>query len=250
MKLRQNDKLTKRQIENAKKAAALAACELIAPNSTIGLGSGSTMRYLAEEIGRRNKKGDNIRVVATSYEMMLLAKNYDIPLLIINNVTTLPLAIDGADEIDPEGNAIKGKGGAQTCEKIVASLAEHYVLIADQTKLVDRLGENMPVPLEILPQAYGLVRRRLERFDCEVTLRTGSGKVGPVITDFGNMILDLRFDGIDDCRLIDRQLNDIPGVIGHGLFTNIVDNAITGFIEQGKIKTQILSFNRTKQKST
>lgn len=243
MNARQNHKVTKQQIEDAKKAAALAACKLIEAGSVIGLGSGSTMMYLAEEIGRRNKKGDNISVVATSFEMLLLAKYYNIPLIIINNVTTLPLAIDDADEIDPEGNAIKGKGGAQTCEKIVASLAEQYILIADQTKLVDRLGERMPVPVEVLPAALGFVRHRLESFDCDVTIRTGSGKVGPVITDFGNMILDLRFDGIDDCRLLDRRLNDIPGIVGHGLFTNIVDKAIAGFIDNGKIKTKILSFN-------
>jgi ribose 5-phosphate isomerase A len=242
----QNHKLTKRQIENVKKAAALAACEMIEPDSVIGLGSGSTMMHLAEEIGRRNKNGHNISVVPTSYEMMLMAKMYNIPLLIINNVTSLPLAIDGADEIDPEGNAIKGKGGAQTCEKIVASLAEQYVLIADQTKLVDRLGKNMPVPVEVLPAAMGLVRRRLESFDCEVTIRLGTGKVGPVITDYGNMILDLRFAGIDDCMMLDRRLNDIPGVVGHGLFTGIVDKAIAGFIENGKTKTKILKFKPTK----
>ena len=244
MNPKQNQKLTEQQIAEEKKAVASEACKFIEAHSIIGLGSGTTMEYIAEELGRRNKNGEDIKAVSTSYEMTLLAKKYDIPILNSSSVSKLYLAIDGADEIDPHGNAIKGGGGAQTTEKIVASLAEQYVLIVDETKLVDTLGKKMPVPVEVLPSALELVLHRLKSFDCQVTIRTGTGKVGPVITDIGNIILDVRFGKIEDCRLLDWQLNNIPGVIGHGLFTEMVDKVIIGFIENEKIKTKIQNFQR------
>jgi ribose 5-phosphate isomerase A len=246
MRAERKQKLTEQQIAEAKKAAATEACKLIQAHSIIGLGSGTTMEYLAEELGRRNKNGDDIKVIPTSYEMILLAKKYDVPILNINSISALRLAIDGADELDLHGNAIKGGGGAQTTEKIVASLAEEYVLIVDESKLVETLGKRMPVPVEVLPSALELVLHRLEGFDCKVTLRTGTGKVGPVITDIGNIILDVHFAQIKDCRLLDRQLNNIPGVAGHGLFAGMVDKAIVGFIDKGIAKTKVQNFQKDK----
>jgi ribose 5-phosphate isomerase A len=246
MSAKQIHKLTKEQIAEEKRAVAMAACELIEAHSTIGLGSGTTMEFLAAELGRRNKNGDNIKVVTTSYEMILLAKKYEIPVLNINSVSRLPLAIDGADEIDPNGNAIKGHGGAQTTEKIVASLSDQFVLIVDETKIVQTLGKNFPVPVEVLPEAMGVVMRRLDSFNCNVTIRTGTGKVGPVITDIGNIILDAKFDGIEDCRSLNHELNNIPGVICHGLFAGMVDKVITGFIENGKVQTKVRNFQHKK----
>lgn len=239
-------KLTEQQIAEAKKAVASEACKLIQAHSIIGLGSGTTMEYLAEEIGRRNRNGEDIKAVPTSYEMILLAKEYDIPVLDANSVSRLQLGIDGADELDPRGNVIKGGGGAQTTEKIVASLAEQYVVIVDETKLVETLGKRMPVPVEVLPSALELVLRRLESFDCKVKIRTGTGKVGPVITDLGNIILDVHFAQIKDCRLLDWQLNNIPGVTGHGLFVGMVDKAIIGYIDTGVPKTRIQNFQKDK----
>ncbi len=238
--------LTKEQIAEEKKAVAMAAGRLIEAHSTIGLGSGTTMEYLAAELGQRNKNGDDIKVVTTSFQMVLLAREYEIPILNINSVSRLSIAIDGADEIDPDGNAIKGQGGAQTTEKIVASLAEQFVLIVDETKIVQTLGKNFPVPVEILPEAMEVVMRRLRNFDCKVTVRTGTGKVGPVITDIGNMILDVKFDKIENPGLLDHELNNITGVVCHGLFAGMADKVITGFIENGKVKTKVRNFQSKK----
>lgn len=246
MNIKKNHHLTKEQIAEEKKAVAMEACKLIEAHSVIGLGSGTTMEYLAAELGQRNKKGDDIKVVTTSYEMVLLAKKYEIPILNINSVTRLPLAIDGADEIDPHGNAIKGYGGAQTTEKIVASLADQFVLIVDETKIVQTLGENFPIPVEVLPEALEVVMHRLESFNCNVTIRTGTGKVGPVITDIGNIILDVKLDMIENPSSLDHELNNITGVVCHGLFTGMVDKVITGFIENGKVQTKAKNFQHNK----
>ena len=245
---KQNTK--KEIIERQKKAAALRAAELVPDGTVIGLGSGSTVAYLIEELGRRKQNGQiDIKVVTSSYESQLLAHRYGIEVLALAGVCKPALMIDGADEIDGSGNAIKGKGGAQTLEKILASLSERYILIADSSKLVDTLGQNSPVPIELIPEALEEVKIELNRLGCKSNIRYGSGKVGPVITDLGNMIVDAYFESIENPRKLARYLDGIPGLIEHGLFVNMVDQVVAGLYQNNEIKTELKNFKKTKRLS-
>lgn len=237
--------INKETIEKEKKAVALKALEMIPNGAVVGLGSGSTVRYLIEELGLKKEKDQiDIKAVATSYDTLLVANKSKIPVLNLNSITNISLTIDGADQIDENGNAIKGKGGAQTCERIVASLSQYYILIVDETKIVQAFRRNSIVPVEILPQSLSLVQQKLKKLDCHFNIRVSDKKVGPVITDMGNIILDLHFNKIKDCELLDQELNNIPGVVGHGLFVNLVDQIIVGILKNGKIKTEIKTFEK------
>ena len=244
MQQRQSEQM----IEEQKKAAALKAAEMIPDQTVIGLGSGSTVKYLIEELGRRRQDGQiDIQVVTSSYESQFLARRFEIPVLVLTGISKLDLTIDGADEIDTQGNAIKGKGGAQTLEKVLAWLSERYILIADSTKLVETLGRAAPVPIEVIPEAVDLVQNRLAAIGCQLSIRTGDGKVGPVMTDLGNMIIDAYFEAIKDPRGLAQYLNNFPGVLGHGLFVNGVDQAIVGVYKDGVIKTELHQYDRIKE---
>ncbi|HBG25522.1 MAG: ribose 5-phosphate isomerase A [Planctomycetes bacterium GWF2_41_51] len=230
-------------ISQAKRAAAVSAVKLVENHSIIGLGSGSTMEFFTQELVARIKEtNDDIKAVATSYEAQFLAYKYNIPLLNLQNVDKLAMTVDGADEVDKNGDLIKGKGGAQLLEKIIASLSQRFIIIADHTKIVDSLGKNSPVPIEVLPPAIRLVQQKLGSLGCTISIRTGSGKVGPVITDLGNLIIDAKFDEIKDAHKLDSDLNNIPGVAGHGLFVNMARQVIIGFIQDAAIKVKTIDF--------
>lgn len=230
-------------LEELKKAAAIEAAKLIEDHSVIGLGSGTTAEFFIAETARRiyEEKLD-IKAVATSYDSQMIAYKYRIPLLTLLNVDKISITVDGADEVDDGGNAIKGKGGAQTMEKIIASMSELFVIIADNTKLVNTLGEKSPVPVEVIPQAMRFVMQRLEALGGITSIRISSGKVGPVITDLGNIIIDTKFGEIGDAQKLNTHLNDIPGVVGHGLFVKIANKLIAAFEEDGQIRIKIKQF--------
>jgi ribose 5-phosphate isomerase A len=224
-------------LSEVKKAAAMEAFKFVKNHTIIGLGSGSTAQFFIIELGEKiREQGLDVKAVATSYEAQLLAYRNNIPLLSLVNVSRVDLTVDGADEVDPYGNVIKGKGGAQTLEKIIASISEQFIIIADHTKIVERLGENSPIPVEVVPQALRLVIHRLELMRSKLAIRISEGKVGPVITDLGNMIIDAKFDSINDPEKLDSELNNIPGVVGHGLFVKMAHRLIAGVIEDDKLK--------------
>jgi ribose 5-phosphate isomerase A len=248
MRTEVRQKQTQQMIEEQKKAAALRAAEMVPHQTILGLGSGSTVKYLIEELGRRKQDGQiDIQVVTSSYESQFLANQYGIPVLVLTGINKLALTIDGADEIDTQGNAIKGKGGAQTLEKVLARLSERYILIADSTKLVEALGWGAPVPIEVIPQAVDLVQDQLSAIGCKSSIRTGDGKVGPVVTDLGNMIIDAYFESIEEPGRLARYLNNITGVLGHGLFVNMVDQAVVGVYKDGVIKTELRNYKKIKE---
>lgn len=141
---------------------------------------------------------------------------------------SLDLVVDGADEVDPDLNLIKGGGAALTQEKIVASATEHLIIIVDSSKLVKRLGEIRGVPVEVIPMAWKLVKIRLEEKGARVVLREGSGKAGPVITDNGNFILDVHFPEISDPGVLERELESITGIVENGLFVGMAEIVYVG----------------------
>jgi len=210
-----------------KRAAALAAVELIPPNAVVGLGSGSTLVYFIQELGLRVRQGQlHVTGVSTSYQARSLAKEYGIPLWDPMDIDSVDIAVDGADEVDPAGNVIKGAGGAQVMEKVVAACAKQFIIVVDERKCVPTLGTRATVPVEVIAPALALVTRRLRELGGKPMLRSGSGKLGPVISDLGHLILDVQFAPIADAVRLDQQINSLPGVVGHGLFINMVDQVI------------------------
>ena len=216
-------------IERAKKKAALEAVQLVEDGFVIGLGSGSTVAYAIEEIGKKIR-GEKLKVlgVPTSYQASLLAIKSGISLTTLNEHPELDLAVDGADQIDKELNLIKGMGGALTLEKIVASASKKLIIVADETKLVDKLGTNQPVPIELLPFALSTVMSKIKEMRGKPVLREAKGKVGPVITDNGNFIIDADFAQISEPEELNTRLKLISGVIETGLFIEMADIVYLG----------------------
>lgn len=213
----------------AKRAAGEAAAQQVEPGMRVGLGTGSTTAFFIEALGRRvQEEGLDVVGTPTSFAAERLARQHGIPLASLDELDALDLAFDGADEIDPALRLIKGRGGAHTQEKVVASCAARFVVLADPSKLVDRLGTTMPIPVEIVPMAFGPVRRRLEALGLRPELRLAKAKDGPVVSDQGFWILDAHADGIDDPERLDAALHAIPGVLDHGLFLGMATEALIG----------------------
>jgi len=216
--------------ESAKRNAALEAVKHVANRAIVGLGSGSTAAFAIEAIGERIRK-ENLAVlgVPTSTQAFLLAVKHGIPVTTLEEHPVIDLAIDGADQVDPNLNLIKGMGAALAREKIVAAASKLNIIVADETKKVASLGEKAhPVPVEVLPFAVPLVQRRIERLGGKPVLREGKGKLGPVITDNGNMVLDVVFGIMADPTVLEIKLKMIPGVVETGLFVGLADMAIFG----------------------
>jgi ribose 5-phosphate isomerase A len=215
--------------EEAKKRAASEAVKHVQDNLIVGLGSGSTAAYVIQQIGEKIRlEGLRILGIPTSHQAMMLAVHFSVPLTTLNEHPQLDLAIDGADQIDRDLNLIKGGGGALTREKIVASAAKQFVIVADETKLVEKLGTNHTMPIEVLPFALPTVMVKLRELKGTPILREGGGKVGPVVTDNGNFVVDANFGPVDDVKELDLQLKLISGVIETGLFVGMADVVYLG----------------------
>ncbi len=216
-------------IEDAKKRAAIEAVKHVQNGQIIGLGSGSTAAYAVQEIGKLvRQKRWRILGVPTSHQAFLLATGCGIQVTTLDEHPRLDLAIDGADQIDPSLNMIKGMGGALAREKIVASASKQNVIVADETKLVKRLGVNHPVPVEVLPFAIATVISKIREKEGKPVLRMGTGKVGPVVTDNGNFLLDVWMKNIDDPKELDTWLKSISGVVETGLFVGVANMVYVG----------------------
>lgn len=217
-------------IEKAKKNAALRAVSHVKDGFIVGLGSGSTAAYAIEEIGNRVKrKGLHVLGVPTSYQAFMLAVKHGIPITTLEEHSTLDLTIDGADQIDTELNLIKGMGGALTQEKIVATASKKLVIVADESKKVRILGENNhPVPIEVLPIAAPVVMRKIRKIGGNPALREGIKKVGPVITDNGNVIIDVNFGLIRKPEELECELKLLTGVVETGLFVKMANLVYLG----------------------
>jgi ribose 5-phosphate isomerase A len=220
----------KQSLEAAKKNAAYTAVQHIKDGFTVGLGSGSTAAYAIEALGERVKRERlSVLAVPTSYQAFLLAVQHGIAVTTLEEHPVLDVDIDGADQIDPNLNLIKGMGAALAREKIVASNSKKFIIIADTGKTVQSLGENgQAVPVEVLPFAISAVTRSIEVAGGKAVLREGKGKVGPVITDNGNVVLDADFGLIADAATLERKLKMVPGVVETGLFVGLADIAYVG----------------------
>jgi ribose 5-phosphate isomerase A len=211
-------------VDRSKQAAGEAAADLVEDGMTLGLGTGSTVAYFLDAVAAR---GLEVGGVATSEATARRCRELGIALLDPGEVDAVDLCVDGADELDRELTLTKGGGGALLREKVVASLAERMVVIATPDKLVDRLGETFPLPVEVVPFATRLVTRRLEDLGFTVAPRRAGGRL--TLTDNGNGILDCRMTGgMEDAALMEVELAMIPGVAESGLFVELADLALLG----------------------
>ncbi len=213
-------------VEEQKRAAGERAAEYVTDGMVVGLGSGSTARYATLAIAERLSSGcvNGIVCVATSNATAALARAQGIPLSSLSRHSRIDLTIDGADEVSPDLDLIKGLGGCLLREKIVAAASAREIIVADERKVVRRLGTRAPVPVEVVRFAYERTRDLLAQTGAECRLRLDG--TDPFVTDEGHYIIDCRYDGIDDPPALERLLNDIPGVVENGLFIGIAEEAI------------------------
>jgi ribose 5-phosphate isomerase A len=210
--------------EQEKEAAARASLKFVEDGQVVGLGTGSTAAYFIKLLAEQVKNGLRIRGIPTSVRSRELALSLGIPLTTLDECQEIAVTVDGADEVDPQLRLIKGGGGAMLREKIVASATKQLVIVADSSKQVPVLGKA-PVPVEVIPFAQALVTRRIRALGADVRLRSAAdGK--PFVTDENNHILDCRFGLIRDADSLARQLNDMPGLVEHGLFVGMASLAL------------------------
>ena len=214
-------------LDELKRAAALAAVEFVRDGMIVGLGTGSTAKHLVIALGEKVRAGMKLRGVPTSRETAELARQQGIPLIDQDNAWIIDVAIDGADQVDPAFNLIKGGGGALLKEKIVAASAKQFIVLVDYTKRVPVLGGSFPLPIEVVPFGWGSTAREVEALTKgRVVLRERNG--APFTTEAGNMIVDVNIDRIDQPGDLEIALNKIPGIVETGLFVNRTDVLIIG----------------------
>jgi ribose 5-phosphate isomerase A len=204
------------------------ALELVPAGAVVGLGTGHAATAFIQVLGEQVRKGFSVRGVPTSKASEDLARQLQIPLVGLDQVETIDVAVDGADEVDPDCNLIKGYGGALVREKIVAAAAKRLVILIGTEKLVPQLGSHGIVPVEVIPFGMALCTRRLAALGCRAQPRFTSGK--PFISDNGNQILDCRVQPIKRPADLDRAIREIPGVVGTGLFIGF---PVTVLVQKG-----------------
>lgn len=214
-------------LDSLKKSAALAAVEYVRDGMVVGLGTGSTAKHMVIALGEKVRAGMRLCGVPTSHETATLARQVGITLIDTDNRWEIDVAIDGADQVDPAFNLIKGGGGALLKEKIVAASAKQFIVLVDQTKQVPVLGGSFPLPIEVIPFGWGSTAREIEALTkSRVVLRERNG--APFKTEAGNLIVDVHLARIDRPQELEIALNQIPGIVETGLFVGRTDILIVG----------------------
>ena len=223
-----------------KRIAGEEAAKDVRTGSVVGLGTGSTVEWTVKALGRRIvEEGLDIVGVPTSVRTEALARELGIPLTTLDENPRLDVTIDGADEVDPFFDLVKGGGGALTREKVVARASAREVIVVDKSKLVRRLGDAFPLPVEVLPLAVTTARMEIETLGAEVRRRMSPGGAHPYVTDNGLAILDCRFPGgIAKKAETERDINLIPGVLENGLFLGLCQEVIVGTPEGARRLTR------------
>ena len=224
--------------EALKRLAGIEAARLVADGMVCGMGTGSTARFFIEEVGRRmREEGLRIAGVPTSFQTRQLCQQHGIPLRDAQDCRAIDLAVDGADEVDPDLNVTKGGGAAHTMEKLVASMASQFVVIVDESKLVSRLGSIADIPIEVTVPAIGYVTDVVTRLGGQPRLRMGINKDGPLVTDNGQLVIDVKFGPEIDLREVDARLHRTPGVVETGLFFDMATKVLVGISDGMSVLT-------------
>ncbi len=217
---------------NEKRNAAERAVDYIYDGMIVGLGTGSTAYWAIQKLGSKVQEGLNIKAIATSIQSEELANKLGIPIITFSEINEIDITIDGADEVDPNLHMIKGGGGALLREKIVAAASKQFIVIVDESKLVNCLG-TFPLPIEIVKFGFEITIKRLQLLKCEPRLRKIENKV--YVTDNDNYIVDCHFNRIEKPEELHNRLNLLPGIVDNGLFVNMTRKVIVGY-RNGDIK--------------
>jgi ribose 5-phosphate isomerase A len=210
--------------KNMKKTAGEHAVRYVESGMVVGLGTGSTVAHTIKKLGEMSAEGLDLIGIPTSRESESLARSLGIRLSTLEENPTVDITIDGADEVDPNLDLIKGMGGALLREKIVARASKTEVIVVDDSKLVKTLGTKSPLPVEVVPFGWGTVKKSVEKLGCTAVLREKDGK--PYVTDNGNLILDCSFQSIKEPQKLEKELNNITGIVENGLFVGIADKVV------------------------
>ena len=212
---------------NDKELVARHAAAMVKNDMLVGLGTGSTANYFIEELARRKQEeGLRITAAASSVVSTLKASQLGLPLIAIEHLSRLDMYVDGADEVTPDSTLLKGRGYDLVREKLMARAADQFIVLVDQSKLTNRIGERYPIPVEVMPFAWQLVKRTLESLGGKGDLRPNSAKDGLAITSYGSLVLDMSFDAEVDSTALDQLLNATPGVVEHGIFRNLASTVL------------------------
>lgn len=223
---------------NDKQAVALEAASYVKNDMIVGLGTGSTANYFIEALASRQQQ-EKLRVttVASSNISMIKAQSCGLTVLSLSQLSQIDLYVDGADEITPDNALLKGRGYDLVMEKLLAKAARQFIVVADKSKLVSRIGENFAIPIEVMPFAWQAAKRSLEAIGGAGDLRQNVAKDGLAITSHGSLVLDMRFDPALDANALNAMINNIPGVVEHGIFTKLASTILIA--DQGQIETRI-----------
>ena len=207
---------------NNKELVAQHAAWQIKNGMIIGLGTGSTANYFIKALADRfHNEGLDIRTVASSVVSSIKAQEYGLPLLGMENITRLDVYVDGADEVATDLTLLKGRGADLVREKILARASDSFWVLIDSGKWVDMIGEHYPIPVEVIPFAWQLVQQSLEEIGGKAELRKNASKDGLIVTSHGSLVLDVVFSDEKDSQRLNAMLNDIPGIVEHGIFSGL-----------------------------
>jgi len=222
---------------NDKQAVALEAASYVKNDMIVGLGTGSTANYFIDALAERQRT-EHLRIttVASSNISMIKAQSAGLTVLSLSQLSQIDLYVDGADEITPDNALLKGRGYDLVMEKLLAKAAKQFIVVADKSKLVSRIGENFAIPIEVMPFAWQAAKRSLEAIGGIGELRQNVAKDGLSITSHGSLVLDIRFDASLDADALNALINNIPGVVEHGIFAKLVSTILIA--DQGKVETR------------
>ena len=209
---------------NDKQLVAINAASYVKDGMLIGLGTGSTANYFIEELARRQRdEGLKISTVASSTVSANMAQSLHLPIMALEHISYIDLYVDGADEITPDMNLLKGRGSDLVKEKLLAKAATQFIVVADESKLVSHIGQNFVIPIEVIPFAWQLAKKSLIDVGAEGDLRPNAAKDGFWVTSHGSYVLDMKFDKNIDAQALNTLINNTPGVVEHGIFYSLAD---------------------------
>lgn len=213
---------------NAKQRVAERAASFVQDGMLIGLGTGSTADYFIQALAELHREGMQFNAVSSSVASQIKAQALGVPLLALEQVSEIDLYVDGADEVAPDLTLLKGQGADLVREKLLAKASRHFLVLVDESKLVDRIGRNFPIPIEVMPFAWQLVKAELAKVGAQGDLRRIPGKDNLMVSSHGSLILDMRFAEGMETAALDELLNGLPGVVEHGIFRNLASSIFIG----------------------
>lgn len=209
---------------NDKQLVALQAAKYVKNGMLVGLGTGSTANYFIEELARRQQEeGLKITTVASSTISAQKAQSLQLPIVALEHISSIDLYVDGADEIDLQMTLLKGRGSDLVKEKLLAKAATQFIAVADESKLVNRIGQNFVIPIEVIPFAWQLTKKNLESIGGQGDLRPNAAKDGFWVTSHGSYVLDMKFDEAITTKALNDSISNTPGVVEHGIFYDLTD---------------------------